>query len=219
MAMPGPNAPGSVTTTVFASGAVTLSGWPLHAQAAGEHAGHLRVVDRLEGEEHVRRGEWRAVRPGHAVAKRQRVGQVVGRRRPFLHERGLERPCGAVYTDELARRQDVEEVDRKILIDDAIERSGLAAERGNQRASACRIFRNHDLAGRIGSFGRARPRSPNHDGDRRQKEERSAMPAIVGSLVVLSANPLAVFFRCKRIANSAICVQILRLLAALIVFA
>ena len=28
MAMPGPNVPGSVTTTVRASGAVTFSGWP-----------------------------------------------------------------------------------------------------------------------------------------------------------------------------------------------
>jgi hypothetical protein len=27
--MPGPNVPGNVTTTVFGSGAVTFSGWPL----------------------------------------------------------------------------------------------------------------------------------------------------------------------------------------------
>ena len=36
------------------------------------------------------------------------------------------------------------------------------------------------------------------------------MPAIVGSHFVQSANFLAVFYRCKQVANSAICVQILR---------
>src|SRR5688500_342713 len=59
---------------------------PVYPHGAGEEAFDFRIVERLEGEEDIRGRQWRAVRPGHSLAKRQCVTQVVGRGRPAFGE-------------------------------------------------------------------------------------------------------------------------------------
>ena len=99
-----------------------LDGLAVDQQARRDLALDLRVEQRLEGEDHVGRGERGPVREGHALRAASGPGQAVGRGRPVAGQPGLELAGRAVQSDQSGVGQPGDQVLGQLGRDQPVER-------------------------------------------------------------------------------------------------
>ncbi len=168
---------------------------PADGQRRDQRTPRPRVVQRLEREDDVGRRERRAVRPGNPVAQRQRMAPSVRRRRPLLRQPGLDFLRRPVDPDQTSLGQLRKNLGADLSRDQAVECSGVAPRRGDERSAAS--WRKCGRRVRSWSPASCRSRASRGNTGRRPRPQSARSPgcAVVGSLFGQSANRLAVLNR------------------------
>ncbi len=115
-----------------------LEGLAFGAHVLRQRTLHAVVVDRLECEQHIRRGEGRAVGKTYATAKGDRPRQSVGCSGPLCGKARHQLCCVRVHAEQGGLRQQRRQTSPRPRLHETVEMGGFCAVTGHQFAAGLR---------------------------------------------------------------------------------
>ena len=138
-------------------------------ESTGQGACRPGIVEGVEGEDHIGRGEWLAIREGDIASQAERVTPAIRRHRPRLGECGLNLLRGVVQADQSRVEQLRHDQRGSIDREQPVERPRFGSQRGDDAGGSRRGIRG-------GPVVRSR-RPPHHGGGEGEHQEREQQRA------------------------------------------